>query len=146
MNDTPQQPVPSDAVRRLDRLVGTWTVTGGAEGTVTYTWLDGGHFLLQNVDLTQDGQPVRGLEVIGHERKFGAEPSTDIRTRYYDSAGNTFDYVYELTGDELTIWAGERDSPAYFRGEFTADGDTLEGAWVYPGGGGYESTMRRQRP
>jgi hypothetical protein len=95
-------------------------VTGGAEGTVTYTWLDGGHFLLQNVDLTQDGQPVRGLEVIGHERKFGAEPSTDIRTRYY--------------------------SPAYFRGEFTADGDTLEGAWVYPGGGGYESTMRRQRP
>ena len=42
----------------------------------------------------------------------------------------------------LTIWAGEKDSPAYYKGRFSADGNTATGAWVYPGGG-YESTMTR---
>jgi hypothetical protein len=51
--------------------------------------------------------------------------------------------VYELDGDTLTIWAGERGSPAYYKGTFSADGNSCAGAWVYPGGGGYESTMTR---
>jgi hypothetical protein len=57
--------------------------------------------------------------------------------------GNTLDYVYELEGDTLTIWGGEKGSPAYFKGKFSDDGDTQSGEWVYPGGGGYESTMTR---
>lgn len=143
-NDQQHTREPDAALKRLDRLVGTWNVSGGAEGTVTYEWMDGGFFLLQHVRLAQDGQAVKGIEVIGRERLFGAEaPSVDIRSRYYDSQGNTFDYVYELDDVSLTIWAGAKDSPAYFRGEFSADGDTLSGAWVYPGGGGYESTMTR---
>ncbi len=40
-------------------------------------------------------------------------------------------------------WGGEKGSPAHFKGEFNAAGDVLSGAWVYPGGGGYESTMTR---
>ncbi|MEO3853914.1 hypothetical protein [Acrocarpospora sp. B8E8] len=133
---------PDAALRALDRLVGTWTVTGGATGTVTYRWLEGGFFLAQDVRLEQFGQPVTGLEIIGRECPFGAEqPGRDIRSRYYDDQGNTFDYVYELDGDTLTIWAGEPGSPAYFKGEF--DGDTMAGAWVYPGGGGYDSIMTR---
>ncbi|MFI6518742.1 hypothetical protein ACIBF1_24515 [Spirillospora sp. NPDC050679] len=132
------------ALRALDRLTGTWKVTGGAEGTVTYRWLDGGFFLLQDVDLEQDGHRVKGLEVIGRERPYGAEePSEDIRSRYYGGHGDTLDYVYELEGDTLTIWALEKGSPAYFRGTFAADGDSLSGAWTYPGGGGYETAMTR---
>jgi hypothetical protein len=53
------------------------------------------------------------------------------------------DYIYELDGDTLTIWGGERGSPAYFRGPFDASGAVLDGAWVYPGAGGYHSTMTR---
>ncbi|GIH26262.1 hypothetical protein Aph01nite_45720 [Acrocarpospora phusangensis] len=133
---------PDVALRALDRLVGTWTVTGGAIGTVTYRWLEGGFFLAQDVNLEQFGEPVVGLEIIGRERTLGAEePSRDIKSRYYGGDGCTFDYVYELDGDTLTIWAGEPGSPAYFRGEF--DGDTMAGAWVYPGGGGYDSIMTR---
>jgi hypothetical protein len=127
----------------LDRLVGTWKVTGGSEGTVTYRWFDGGPFLIQDVDLVQDGRPIKGMEVIGRERPFGGEPSEDIKSRYYGSGGETYDYVYELEGDTLTIWGGEKGSPACFRGTF--DGDTLRGAWVYPGGGGYDSDMTRVR-
>jgi len=41
-----------------------------------------------------------------------------------------------------SIWAGEKGSPAYFKGQFSEDGNTLTGGWVYPGGG-YASRMTR---
>ncbi|RSN15392.1 hypothetical protein DMB42_00555 [Nonomuraea sp. WAC 01424] len=134
---------PSAALKALDRLVGSWTITGGAEGTVRYEWMPGGFFLLQHVDLTQFGQPVTGLEVIGNLRPFGEPAGADVVSRFYDSTGNTLDYVYELSGDKLTIWGGVKGGPAYYEGTFSADGTTVTGAWVYPGGGGYESTMTR---
>ncbi|TWD82913.1 hypothetical protein FB561_4059 [Kribbella amoyensis] len=134
---------PTDAVRALDRLVGTWTVSGGAEGTVRYEWMQGGYFLYQHVELTQYGTKVSGLEIIGHLHPFGEPVGTDVASRFYDSQGNTFDYVYDLTGETLTIWAGAKGSPAYYEGTFSPDGTTVEGAWTYPGGGGYSSTMTR---
>ncbi|UYO95648.1 alpha/beta hydrolase [Microbacterium sp. M28] len=128
----------------LDRLVGEWTVTGGAVGVVRYEWMPGRHFLIQHVDLEQFGEQITGLEVIGHLRPFGEPAGADVVSRFYDSLGNTLDYTYELEGDVLTIWGGAKGSPAYFRGEFT-DGDrVMAGAWVYPGGGGYASTMTRR--
>jgi hypothetical protein len=139
----PQPPAPDPDLKGLERLVGTWTISGGAQGTATYEWMEGGYFLVQHVDLEQYGQQTKGIEIIGHERPFGAEPGPDIRSRFYDNQGNTLDYVYELEGDTLTIWGGEKGSPAYYRGQFSEDGDTLTGAWVYPGGGGYESTATR---
>jgi hypothetical protein len=141
--DQQEAPEPNPDLQALDRLVGTWKVAGGAEGTVAYEWLEGNFFLLQHVDLEQYGQRIKGIEVIGHVKPFEAAASEDIKSRYYDSMGNTLDYVYELDGDTLTIWAGERGSPAYYKGTFSADGNSCEGAWVYPGGGGYESTMTR---
>lgn len=104
----------------------------------------GGFFLIQDIRLEQDGQPITGLEIIGRERSYGADgPSEDIKSRYYSSSGDTLDYVYELDGDTLTIWFGAKGSPAYFRGTFTPDGDAMTGRWNYPGGGGYESNMTR---
>lgn len=78
-------------------------------------------------------------------RPFGEPTGPEVASRYYDSVGNTFDYVYELAGDTLTIWAGAKDGPAYYRGTFDTDGTTVTGEWVYPGGGGYASTMTRIR-
>ena len=135
-----QSPAPNPDLRCLNRLVGTWHVSGGAQGTITYEWMEGGFFLIQHVALNG----AKGIEIIGHLKPFGELPRPDITSRYYDYyAGDTLDYVYELNGDTLTIWAGEKGSPAYYRGQFSADGDTLSGAWVYPGGGGYESTATR---
>lgn len=138
-----QVPEPSADLRSLDRLVGTWQITGGAEGTVTYSWMTGGYFLTQQVELEQFGQQIIGTEIIGSLRPFGEGPGEDVVSRFYDSQGNTLDYVYELAGDTLTIWGGERGSPAYFRGTFNDDDTVLDGEWVYPGGGGYPSTMTR---
>ncbi|MEU9982882.1 hypothetical protein [Streptomyces sp. NPDC050856] len=145
----PARPEPSARVRALDRLVGTWRVSGGVEGTVTYEWAPGEHFLLQHVDLHQDDRDIRGLEVIGHLfNPFAGhdKPSADVWSRFYDNHGNTLDYVYEIDGDTLTIWGGEKGSPARMRGTFDAGGDTMDSEWVYPGGGGYTSTMTRVRP
>lgn len=137
-------PQPAPDLLTLERLVGTWQVSGEAVGSVRYEWLPGGFFLLQHIDLEQEGQRHQGLEVIGHLQPFGEATSPDIHSRYYGDAGETLDYVYELTGDTLTIWAGQRDSPARYQGEFSADGQTCAGRWEYPGGSGYSSTMIRR--
>jgi hypothetical protein len=90
-----QSPQPSPNLKNLgNRLVGAWEVSGDAQGRVTFEWMDGGFFLIQHVELEQYGQKVRGIEVIGHLRPFGAEPSEDITSRFYDNLGNTLDYVY----------------------------------------------------
>jgi hypothetical protein len=104
--------------------------------------VEGSFFLIHHVDLGQeDGQRITGLEIIGHERPSGAEPSEEIKSRFYSNTGDTIDYAYELEGDTLTIWAGEKGSPAYYRGTFR-DGHTLSGAWHYPGA----AVMRRPPP
>src|SRR5688572_6987853 len=106
--------------------------------------MEGGYFLLQHVELTQqDGQVTRGMEVIGHLQPYGQAPSADIHSRFYAGGGDTLDYVYELGGDTLTIWFGERGSPAYYRGTLSSDNSSLTGAWHYPGGGGYEANATR---
>ena len=134
----------SEKMRQLERLVGTWRVTGGAPGTVRYEKVDGGHFMFQHVELEQDGQVIKGMEVIGPLKPFMSEPTEDVWSRYYGfGSGDTLDYVYEPDGDTLTIWSVEKGSPAYFRGTWNEDGTVLDGAWVYPGGGGYPSTMTR---
>src|SRR5690606_27940798 len=65
-----EQPTPSSAVKALDRLVGEWTVTGGAEGVIRYEWMTGRFFLLQHVELEQFGQAITGIEVIGQLHPF----------------------------------------------------------------------------
>jgi len=141
-HDSPT-PTPNPDLASLNRLVGTWDIGGDASGRVTYEWLPGGFFLLQHYCLTLFGHTVEGIEVIGHDQPFGQEPSKDIRSRAYDNSGSTLDYVYELEGDVLTIWGGQRGSQSYFSGTFSKDGNTNAGEWVYEGGGGYATTMTR---
>jgi hypothetical protein len=128
----------SEALRSLDRLVGTWSVEGpGTSGTVRYAWMEGGAFLVQDVDLVTDGEVSRGIEYIGWDRE-----TQTLRSHFFGASGELLQYTYDLTGDTLTIWFGGPDSPARFIGTFDATGDRNTGAWQWPGGG-YESTMTR---
>ena len=133
---------PTPQLKKLEKLIGTWQLTGDTDGTVTYGWLKGGFFLMQQFDFTLHGHRVSGMEIIGHLHLFGEEPSPDIHSRVYDAEGNTLDYVYELDDDTLMIWGGQKGSPAYYKGQFIAEGSQCVGEWVYPGGG-YQSTMTR---
>ncbi|QQS46358.1 MAG: hypothetical protein IPM66_21010 [Acidobacteriota bacterium] len=134
---------PNPDLKSLDRLVGTWQVTGDAQGEIKYEWMEGGFFMLQHFDLWHAGRHNKGIEIIGHLHPLFSEPGKEIRTRVYNLLdGLTLDYVYELEGEALTIWGGEKGSPAYYKGTFSKDGNTLMGAWVYPGGG-YKTTTTR---
>jgi hypothetical protein len=93
-----QSTEPELKLRRLDRLVGTWEVSGGLQGKVSYEWMEGGFFLIQRFDFDHDGRRIKGFEVIGRERMLGAEPSEDIKTGVYTATGDTLEYTYELEG------------------------------------------------
>jgi hypothetical protein len=140
---SPTPPQPDQAMRALSRLVGSWQMTGDATGTITYEWLPGGFFLVQRGELELFGHRNVFTEVIGREKRFGEPPGADIVSRVYTAEGDTLDYVYELTRDTLTIWGGVRGSDSYYTGIFSADGDSLTGAWCWPGGG-YSTTATRQ--
>src|SRR5687767_13524770 len=99
-----QSPTPNPDLKSLEPLIGTWQLGGDTRGIVSYTWMEGGFFLIQHFDFELYDHHVKGIEIIGHLQPFGEAPSTDIRSRAYDSVGNTLDYVYELTSDTLMIW------------------------------------------
>lgn len=131
------------SLKSLERLVGTWKLTGDATGRTWFEWMKGGRFLLQEVDMRHAGRRIQGLEVIGHLQRIGEKPTKDIRSRFYSANdGLTLDYVHELTGDRYTIWFGERGSNSRFVGRFTPDGSCYSGAWRWPGGG-YSVTCTR---
>lgn len=140
-------PQPYPGLRSLSKLVGTWEVSGPTiSGQVRYEWMEGGFFLIQHVDLIHDGRTIKGIEIIGYDRGFGeTEPSQDIKSHWYDTEGNTFGYTYEVDDETLMIWGGDKGSPAYYEGSWTDGGNTNAGAWHYPGGGGYETSMTRIR-
>ena len=123
-------PGPDPDLHTLQPVLGTWDVMGDATGRTRYEWLEGNFFLAQHFDLVHNGRTIRGTEIIGHLYPFAGRPSPDIYARVYScSDGMTLDYVYELDGDTLTIWAGHRGSPSFYRGTFSADGIRMIGAW-----------------
>jgi hypothetical protein len=136
-------PPASAGLRALDRLVGVWQVTGDAQGTSRYEWMEGGHFMVQHFDLVHGGHAIKGMEVIGYLKGLDGQPSEEIVTRVYSALdGLTLDYVYELDGDTLTIWGGRKGSESFFTGRFAADGRSFSGAWQWPGGG-YSTTSTK---
>ncbi len=140
---TAQPPGPPADLKALgDRLVGTWKISGENEGETTWEWMEGGFFLIQRGWSRREGIEQRYLQIIGYERTPGAEPGDAITGRLYTNHGDTLTYVCEVDGDTMTIWVGDKGSPAVYRGTFSADGNTINGAWEWPGGG-YRETMTR---
>ena len=68
-----QVPTPDPALRRLDRLVGRWSMEGhlvdsdekNIRGETTFRWLPGGFFLEQRAYIDFMGYQIDALELIG---------------------------------------------------------------------------------
>jgi hypothetical protein len=130
-------------LEELDKLIGKWKLWGDANGYVEYEWLEGGHFLKQEVDIVYGGKNIKGIELIGYLHRAGEEPGKEIWSRFYSFYdGLTLDYVYEFDGDTLTIWFGHKDSDNFYKGTFSKEGDSFSGSWQWPGGG-YSVTGKR---
>ena len=77
-----------------------------------------------------------------------AGANIDVDALAYDDQGRILFSLSDPVGsvqdgDILRIWAGEKGSPACYAGTFDEADHSVSGSWVYPGGGGYESTMTR---
>lgn len=144
----PQAPQPHPRLRELDVLEGTWKLEGrdldgGSPftGMVTRRWLPGGYFLIQEMSI--DGEKSAGTEYIGYDY---AQDS--LRSMLFSNEGPgpfcsfALEYVWQIDGDNLTIWHGEKGSPARFTGSIDREAGIVEGQWEWPGGG-YQATTTR---
>ena len=142
--DRPQQdtsnndaPTPDPALKRLDRLVGTWALRGrpvGADqdsitGRTRFRWLHSGEqqqfFLLQEMDMDYGGQAIRSHELIGHDPKTGAFASFV----YSNMAPDPWPYSWEIEGDDIRIAIRKPPMDATFTGKFAPDGRSFSGGW-----------------
>lgn len=151
-------PEPDPALKRLDRLVGTWRMQGrplGADrdtitGTTTFRWLHDGQdarfFLQQDMQMDYDGMPILSHELIGHD------PTGAFASLVFSNmAPDPWPYAWDVRGDDLTISIRKPPMDATFTGRFAADGNSFSGGWrPNPGAdpqvnAPYDVTMTRVR-
>jgi hypothetical protein len=84
MAEIPELPQPDPALKRLDRLVGRWSMEGNLVGSdeknirgeTEFRWLPGGFFLEQRVHIDFMGLQIDSLELIGYDPETDTFPST----------------------------------------------------------------------
>ena len=129
----PGLPEPDPALRRLDRLVGTWSMEGhlvGSEeitvhGQTTYRWLPGGFFLEQHVTMEFMGMSIDSTELIGYDPQTGAFSSTV----YSNLSPMPLPYTWDVQGRIMTIAVSYGPLDAKFEGKFSEDGESFAGGW-----------------
>jgi len=130
-------PTPDPALKRLDRLVGTWNMKGrplGSDkdsitGTTAFTWLHDGigkaFFLQQDMEMDYDGMPIKSREIIGYN------PKTEAFSSYVFSnmSPDALPYEWDIRGDTITISVTYGSMDATFTGKFSPDGNSFSGGW-----------------
>jgi hypothetical protein len=132
MAEDPTPPQPDPALRRLDRLVGRWSMEGNLvgsdekniKGETTFRWLPGGFFLEQHMQLDFMGLEIESLELIGHDPETGAFPSTV----FSNMSPAPLPYRWEVAGDAVTITVSYGPLDATFTGSWREDG-SFSGGW-----------------
>lgn len=125
-----QAPAPDPALKRLERLVGTWSIKGrtldskedNISRQTTFEWLPGGFFLQQRIEMDFMGLKIQSLELIGYD------PETQAFSSYVYSNlwGTPVPYKWDLQDNILKI---SLEGMAKFKGAFTKDGKTFSGGW-----------------
>jgi hypothetical protein len=127
-------PQPDPSLKRLDRLVGTWSMKGhlidsdeaNILGESSYQWLEGGFFLQQDVAIDFAGNlKIKSRELIGFDPATKAFSSSV----YSNLSPVPLPYKWDLRGDELTISVNYGPPDATFRGMFSSDGNSFAGGW-----------------
>jgi Protein of unknown function (DUF1579) len=128
-----QLPTPDPALRRLERLVGTWNMeghlVGSSENTIkgetTFRWLPGGFFLEQLFRLDFMGLQIDSLELIGYDPETDTFPSTV----FSNLSPAPLPYRWKVDGDSVTISVTYGPMDATFTGAFSEGGQRFGGGW-----------------
>jgi hypothetical protein len=137
---------PDSALKRLERLVGTWDIKGrtldsdmdNISGRMTCEWILGGFFLKQSGEIRFKGFKMQSLELIGYDPASRTFPASV----YSDMSGVVLPYHWDVQGDTVKHWT---DTHKY-TGTFSDDGRTLTGGWRPIDGKGdvaYDAVMTR---
>jgi hypothetical protein len=129
----------ADALARLDVFAGEWVIEArfpgdqptteqGPRGRSRFEWDLDRQVLLQRTEVGVPGAPD-SLTVVSTDLETGA-----YTQHYYDSRGVT--RLYAMTFD-TRVWTLTRESPDFspldfaqrFTGTFSADGNSISGAW-----------------
>ena len=116
------------ALDPFDALIGTWATRaihplfdGVVPGSVTFEWLEGGHFLVQRSQNDHELFPD-AISVIG-----APEAGGGLVMEHFDSRGVRRTYRISLGGGVLRIW---RLHPGFDQRYCATLGpDTFEGVW-----------------
>jgi hypothetical protein len=133
--DTEQlTPQPDPALKRLDPLVGKWTMKGhmvGSDeenivGEASYEWMPGGFFLRQHVKLDFAGfAQIDSTEMIGYD----PETKTFASQVYSNMSPVPLPYNWDFRDNKLTIKVSYGPMDATFEGELSEDGNSMSGGW-----------------
>ena len=124
-----QPPTPNPALRRLEKLVGTWDLKGrtpdskddNITGWNTFEWMPGGFFLKSSGEITFRGVKIQSLEIIAYDPASQTFPSSV----YTNMSGAVLPYVWDVQGNTVTHWM----DAAKYTGTLSDDGKTLTGGW-----------------
>jgi hypothetical protein len=94
-----------------------------AAGRTSFSWLEGGMFLVQRWTVDIPGVPD-GIAILG------GDPSTaGLVQHYFDSRGVARVYHMSLEGGVWKLWRHGADFSQRFTGRFREDGTTISGTW-----------------
>jgi hypothetical protein len=129
-----QPPKPDPALKRLDRLVGMWSMKGHLIGSneeniigqATFQWLEGGFFMQQDVEMDFAGMmKIKSRELIGYDPETKAFSSLV----FSNLSPIPLPYKWDLRDDTLTISVSYGPLDAKFSGKFSKDGKSFSGGW-----------------
>ena len=116
------------ALEPFDALIGTWATQAEhpqfdavVPGSVTFEWLEGGHFLVQRSHNDHELFPD-AICVIGT-----AEAGDGLVMEYFDSRGVRRTYGVSIEDGVLRFWRDARGFDQRFSAELGAD--AFEGRW-----------------
>jgi Protein of unknown function (DUF1579) len=132
MSESPIPRQPDPALKRLDRLVGSWSMEGNLvgsdetsiKGETTFRWLPGGFFLEQRAHLDFAGLEIEALELIGYDSETDTFPSTV----FSNFSPDPLPYRWDVQGERVTITVSYGPLDATFTGSWREDG-TFAGGW-----------------
>jgi hypothetical protein len=125
----------TEALARLEAFIGEWFVEAdfagdqpAPTGRSRFEWALDGQFLLQHTEVPIPGAPD-SLAIVAIDPRTGG-----YTQHYYDSRGVVRLYAMSFDGG---AWTLTREAPDFspldfgqrFTGTFSADGNTITGAW-----------------
>ncbi len=129
-----QLPQPDPALKRLDKLIGSWALKGhlvnsdkdNIVGTATFKWLAGGFFLQQDVKIDFMSMiKIDSHELIGYD----AETKAFASSVYSNLSPVPLPYKWDVRDNVITISVKYGALDAVFSGKFSDDGNSFSGGW-----------------